>query len=134
MKKGTGKVYLYLANRSGSSRSESLAWEMANKLSKNQRRKLQRYPVEPQGLLKFLGKIGVIRMGDIPEKCLTVGELLDFLRFYPYKTEQAWSYGDTLFREIIKGEIPWLKNHFGQAEYIWKKMEEARNLRIKKPI
>lgn len=133
MKKGTGKVYLYLTTRSGSSGSESLAWEMTNKLSKNQRRKLRRYGVGPLDLLRFLGKIGIVRKGHIPEKSLTVGELLDFLRLYPYETEQAHAYGETLFQEIIQGEVPWLPpNAFGKAEYIWKKMEDIRNFRCGK--
>lgn len=104
------------------------AWEIARKMSTNQRRRLERYGIVPRDFLEYLSRVEVIRKCDIPKRRLTIGNFLDFLRLYHYPTELAQSYGETLFREIIRGEVPWLRHSFGQSDSVWAKMKEARNL------
>jgi hypothetical protein len=108
------------------------AKEITQRMSTNQRRRLERYGIVPGDFLEYLSRIGVIRKGDIPKRRLTIGNFLDFLRLYCYPTERARSYGETLFREIILGEVPWLRSSFGQGDFVWAKMREAQNLGIKK--
>lgn len=110
------------------------AWEIGRKISRNQRRRLERYGIVPRDFLEYLSKIGVIRKFDIPKRRLTIGNFLDFLRLYHYPTELAQSYGETLFREIIRGEVPWLRSSFGQGDFVWAKMQEVSNLRCGKVV
>lgn len=110
------------------------AKEIAQKISTNQRRRLERYGIVPRDFLEYLSRIGVIRKDDVPKRRLTIGNFLDFLRLYHYPTELAQSYGETLFREIIRGEVPWLRSSFGQGDFVWAKMQEVRNLRWGKVV
>lgn len=113
-------------------RGDQQAWEISQKMSRNQRRRFERDGIVPRDFLEYLSTIGVIRKGDIPKERLTVGNFLDFIRLYHYESEQARSYGEALFRRIIGGEIPWLRDSFGQSDFLWAKAQQARNLRRKK--
>jgi hypothetical protein len=106
--------------------------EVARKMSKNQRRKLERYAIIPPDFFQYLRRIGVIKECDVPKSARTVGWLLDFLHFYPYATEAARSTGEYLYREIIKADIPWLAQSFWKGDFLWRKLEEHRNLEIRK--
>ncbi len=84
------------------------AAEISGKMSKNQRRKFQRYQTVPAAFYVYLRNSQIINKdARIPKGGTTLGDLLDFLRWYPYKTEQAKSGGEYLFREIIKAECPY---------------------------
>ena len=119
-------------NGRGLFEGDKQAKETVRRMSTNQRRRLERYGIIPRDFLEYLSRIRVIRRSDIPKKRLTKGNFLDFLRFYRYPTELAQSYGQTLFREIIVGEIPWLRSSLGQGDFVWRKLEEHRSLRVKK--
>lgn len=113
-------------------KNDRQAAELARRMSINQRQRLERYGILPRNFLEYLSRIGVIRKSDIPKRRLTLGNFLDFLRLYRYPNELAHSYGETLFRKIIKDEVPWLRRSFGQGDFAWAKMQEARNLRSRK--
>ena len=104
---------------------DPMACETAGGLSKNQTRKLRRHGIVPRHFFQYLARIGAIKQCDIPNKPMTIGDLLNFLRFYRYANEQARSTGESLYREIIKGEIPWLAKSFGQGDYVWEELEES---------
>lgn len=125
MKAASNKVLVDFSNGSGLFEGDPEAWEEACRLSKNQKRKMERHGIVPRHFLEYLGTIHVIKQTDIPNKPMTIGDLLDFLRFYPYGSEKASSHGEYLYREIIKGEIPWLAKSFGQGDYVWKELEES---------
>jgi hypothetical protein len=112
---------------------DTMACETAGGLSKNQKRKLERYGIVPTCFFQYLARANVIEEWDIPKKPMTIGNLLDFLRFYPYSNEQARSMGEYLYREILKGEVPWLANRFAQGDYVWKELEESSIFIMKKP-
>jgi len=100
------------------------AEEIAGMMSKNARRKCQRYGIVPFAFYVYLRDSGVID-GDIkiPKGGTSLGELLDFLRWYPYKTQQAKSAGEYIFREIIKSDVPFLSRAFAQGDFNWIKLE-----------
>ena len=123
------RVITDFLNGSGLFEGDQQAKEIAQRMSTNQRRRLKRYGIVPRDFLEYLGRIGVIRRSDIPQRRLTLGNFLDFLRLYSYPTELARSYGESLFQEIIQGEVPWLGGSFGQSDFVWTKMQEARNIR-----
>ena len=133
MKAASNKVLVDFVNGSGFFEGDPEAWEVARRLSKNQRRKMERYGVVPRLFFEYLARIEVIKRTDIPKKPMTIGNLLDFLRFYPYASEQARSMGEYLYREILKGEVPWLANRFGQGDYVWRELEESSIFVMKKP-
>ena len=109
------------------------AQEVVRKLSKNQKRKMERHGTVPTCFFQYLARINVIKECDVPKEAKTKGWLLEFLRFYRYASEQARSAGEYLYREIIKGEIPWLAKSFGQGDYVWSELEESMIYVMKKP-
>ena len=102
---------------------DGVAAGIARKMSKSQRRKFYRYKIVPPAFFAYLQKAGIIHQDyRIPKGGSTVDFLLDFLRFYPYESEQARSAGEFLFREIIKGKVPGLLNKaFGLSDHVWEK-------------
>jgi len=109
------------------------AQEVARKMSKHKRRKMERYGIIPICFFQYLVRANVIRECDVPKEAKTKGWLLDFLRFYRYASEQARSAGEYLYREILKGDVPWLANRFAQADYVWEELEESMIYVMKKP-
>jgi len=101
------------------------AQEVVRKLSKNQKRKMKRHGIVPICFFQYLARINVIKECDIPKEPNTTGDLLHLLRFHHYASEGARSMGEYLYREIIKGEIPWLAKSFWQGDYVWEKLEES---------
>ena len=132
MQTAQNRVLADFGNGAGFFEGDLEAWEAARRLSKNQRRKMERYGVVPRLFFEYLARIEVIKRTDIPKKPMTIGNLLDFLRFYPYSSEQARSMGEYLYREILKGEVPWLANRFAQGDYVWKELEESSIFVMKK--
>ena len=65
----------------------------------------------------------------MPKEGTTIGDLLDFLRWYPYKTEQARSGGEYLFREIIKADVPSMSKAFASSDHLWAKRETYGELK-----
>ena len=78
-------------------------------------RRFRRNGIVPHILFTYLRESGIIKQDErIPEEGAAVGELLDFLKCYPYESEQARSAGDYLFREILKADIPFLSKTLAQ--------------------
>ena len=125
MKVAPNKVFVDFGKGEGVFEGDPEAWEISRKMSKNQKRKLKRHGIVPSCFFQYLARIDVIKQTDIPNKPMTIGDLLKGLRFYRYASEGARSMGEYLYREIIKGEIPWLAKSFGQGDYIWKQLEES---------
>jgi hypothetical protein len=125
MRAASNKVLVDFLNGSGFFEGDPEAWEISQKMGKNQRRKLKRRGIVPSCFFQYLARANVIRECDIPKEPKTKGWLLDLLRFYRYAIEKARSHGEYLYREIIKGEIPWLARSFGQGDFIWDKLEES---------
>jgi len=119
-------------NGSGFFEGDTVAYEKARGLSKNQVRKLQRYDLVPRHFFQYLAQTGVLRQSDIPEGAKTKGWLLDLLRWHHYKNEQSRSLGEYLYREILKADIPWLAKSFAQGDFIWESLKEKVNLKTKK--
>jgi hypothetical protein len=119
------KVLVDFQKGSGFFEGDREAREVARRLSKNQKRKMERHGIVPAPLFEYLARIGAIKQCDIPNKPMTIGDLLNFLRFYRYASEQARSDGEYLYREIIKGEIPWLAGSFAKGDFVWQKLEES---------
>lgn len=111
---------------------DTIAYETARGLSKNQVRKLQRYDLVPLHFFQYMAQIGVIRQSDIPKGTKAKGWLLDFLRWYHYKNEQSRSFGEYLYREIIKADIPWLAKSFANGDFIWEHLKAKVNRKVKK--
>ena len=98
------------------------AAEISCRMSKAQRRKYKRYRTVPSAFYVYLRESAIINKdARIPDGGSSVGELLDFLRWYPYETEQARSAGEYLFREIIKGDVPFLSKAFALGDHVWEK-------------
>lgn len=125
MKAAQNRVLLNFQNVSGLFKGDREAQEVVRKLSKNQKRKMERHGIVPICFFQYLARTNVIRECDIPKEAKTTGWLLNCLRFYRYANEQARSAGEYLYREIIKREIPWLAKSFGQGDYVWQKLEES---------
>jgi hypothetical protein len=125
MKNAPNRVLVDFGKAEGIFEGDPEAWEMSRKISKNQKRKMKRYGIVPGCFFQYLARANVIRECDIPKEAKTIGWLLNRLRFYRYVSEGARSMGEYLYREIIKGEIPWLAKSFGQGDYVWKKLEES---------
>jgi len=103
------------------------AAEISGRMSKNQRRKFKRYNIVPSAFYAYLQEIGVIEEEQrIPRGGTSLGDLLDFLRWYPYRTEQARSTGQSLFRGLIEADIPFVKNAFASGDFVWEKMENMK--------
>ena len=95
------------------------AFKISAGLSKNQRRMYKRYGIVPAGFYDWLRKDGVIRKSEsIPEGGTTIGQLLDFLRWYPYQTDKAKSTGEYIFRRIIQDETGLPDAAFGLGDHI----------------
>ena len=97
---------------------------ISGRMSKNQRRKFKRHQTVPAAFYVYLRESQIINKdARIPKGGTTLEDLLDFLRWYPYETEQARSGGEYLFREIIKGDVPILSKAFASGDHVWEKGE-----------
>lgn len=133
MKAASSKVFVDFQKGKGFFEGDWEAWEVARRLSKNQKRKMERHGIVPTCFFQYLARINVIKECDVPKEAKTKGWLLDFLRSYRYASEQARSMGEYLYREILKSEVPWLANRFGQGDYVWRELEESSIFVMKKP-
>jgi len=120
------------ANGSGFFDGDPMAYDTARDLSKNQVRKLRRYELVPLHIFQYLARAGVIRQSDVPQGPKTKGWLLDFLRWYRYKNEQSRSFGEYLYREILKADYPFLAMSFAKGDFVWEKLEEKLILKVNK--
>jgi hypothetical protein len=103
------------------------AAEISARMSKAQRRKFKRYGTVPSAFYVYLRESAIINKdAEFPSGGTSVGNLLDFLRWYPYETDQARSAGEYLFREIIKGDVPFLSKSFALGDHVWEKGEFFR--------
>jgi hypothetical protein len=103
------------------------AAEISARMSKAQRRKFKRYGTVPSAFYVYLRESAIINKdAGFPSGGTSVGNLLDFLRWYPYETDQARSAGQYLFREIIKGDVPFLSKSFALGDHVWEKGEFFR--------
>ncbi len=103
---------------------DTKAVEISARMSKNQRRRFKGHQIVPPAFYVYLRESGIIKKdAKIPQGGTTVGDLLDFLRWYPYETEQARSDGEHLFREIIKAFIPSMSKAFASSDHLWAKRE-----------
>jgi hypothetical protein len=79
-------------------------------------RRFRRNGIFPHVFFTYLRESGIIKQDAwVPEKVSTVGAFLDFLKCYPYESEQARSIGDYLFRQILKADIPSLTKTYSQG-------------------
>jgi hypothetical protein len=100
------------------------AIEISARLSKNQRRMYKRYGIAPAGFYIWLRESRIIRKSEpIPQGGSTIAQLLDFLRWYPYETEQARSTGEYIFRQIIREGTGLPDSAFGLGDYL---LDESR--------
>ena len=84
-------------------------------MNNNGWRRFKRYGIVPQSFFIYLMESRIIKPdAQIPERRIMVGELLDFLKCYPYESEQARYVGDYLFQKILKTNIPSLSKTFAQ--------------------
>ena len=103
------------------------AFEISTRMSRNAKRKFLKYEIVPSCFFTYLKVAKIIREEPrIPEGGTKLGDLLDFLRWYPYETDQARSAGEYLFREIIKGDVPFLSKAFALGDHVWEKGELFR--------
>ena len=85
-------------------------------MNNNGWRRFRRNGIVPQAILTALRQSGIIKQDAwIFEGGTTVGELLDFLKCYPYESEQTRVAGDYLFEQVFKGSIPFLSKTFVQG-------------------
>ena len=125
MKAAPNRVLVDFGQGEGVFEGDPEAWQTSQKMSKNQKRKLERYGIVPSCFFQYLARANVIRECDIPKGAKTMGWLLNCLRFYRYASEGSRSTGEYLYREIIKGEIPWLAKSFGQGDHVWDELEKS---------
>ncbi len=98
---------------------EMKAIEISARLSKNQRRMYKRYGIVPAGFYIWLRESRIIRKDEpIPQGGSTTEQLLDFLRFYPYETDQARSAGEYIFRRIIQDDTGLPDSAFGLGDHM----------------
>lgn len=97
-----------------------IANEISVIVGKNEWRQLKRYNIVRPDFYVRLREEEIIRKDEsIPQGSSTVGQLLDFLRFYPYQTDQAKSAGHYFFREIIRARTGLPNSAFGSGDYQW---------------
>jgi len=95
------------------------AVEISARMSKNQRRMFKRYGTVPADFYIWLRESGIIRKDKpIPQGCSTTEQLLDFLRWYPYETDQARSDGEYIFRQIIQDGTGLPNSAFGLGDHM----------------
>jgi hypothetical protein len=101
-----------------------IAFSFAQSISKNQKRKYQRYQIIPASFFNYLEKIGAIKREKfIPDKNRTLGWLLDLLSETANQNTKRSSEAEMLRTEILKDLHPELKKAMGSAQHIWKKLE-----------
>jgi hypothetical protein len=92
------------------------ATESSGGINNNGWRRFRRNGTVPQAVFITLRQSGIIKQDAWPFECeTTVGDLLEFLKCYPYESEQDRSNGDYLFRQIFKADIPSLNKTFTQG-------------------
>ena len=95
------------------------AIRISSRMTIKQRRKFKRYGIVPAGFYIWLRESRIIRKSEpIPQGGSTIEQLLDFLRFYPYKTDQARSTGEYIFRQIIQDGTGLPNSAFGLGDHM----------------
>ena len=115
---------------SGFFEGDQKAAEISGRMGKNQRRMFKRYGIVPASFYIWLRESRIIRKDEpIPQGGSTIEQLLNFLRFYPYETDQARSAGEYIFRQIIRERTDLPNSAFGLGDYQW---EESRGRKLRK--
>lgn len=95
------------------------AIEISRKISPTQRRKFVKKGIVPSYFYVWMKEVRIIlKETKIPIGGTTIGELLNFLRFYPYVTDQARSTGEYIFRQIIRERTGLPDSAFGLGDYV----------------
>jgi hypothetical protein len=109
----------HLNNKSGTSNffgSRLFSASTSGGMNNNGWRRFRRNGTVPQAVLTILHQSGIIKQDGCPFEGQTkVGELLEFLKCYPYESEQARFTGDYIFRQIFNTDIPSLNRIFAQG-------------------
>jgi hypothetical protein len=93
------------------------ATETTGGINNNGWRRFRKSGTIPQAILNTLRQSGIIKQDAwIFEGGTTVGELLDFLKCYPYESEQARLTGDYIFRQIFNTDMPSQTKTFVRGE------------------
>jgi len=102
-----------------------LAFKISREIPPRQLRKCYKHGAVPSQLFVWMKVDRMIRDKErIPKGTVSLAQLLDFLRMYDYESEQARSKGEFLYREILKHEIPMLRNRdFSLADGLWMDLE-----------
>ena len=102
------------------------AKQIAGGLTKKQRKKFKHHGIVPAAFYLWMREVGIIRKdASIPKGGTALGYLLDFLRWYPYETEQARSAGEYIFRQIIRERTGLPNSAFGLGDYQWQEVRDA---------
>jgi hypothetical protein len=89
------------------------ATESFGGMNNNGWRRFRRNGTVPQAVFITLRQSGIIKQDAWPFECeTTVGDLLEFLKCYPYESVQARLNGDYIFRQIFNAGIPSLNKTF----------------------
>lgn len=123
------KLFIDFVKGKGFFSGDQDAWEITRKMSKWKRRNLVRRGIVPVDFFIYLAIKGVIKYSDVPGKAMTLRRFVDFLWGHPYDNEDARAMGWYFYREILKTQIPSLARSFGERDFVWEELENARNLR-----
>ncbi len=97
--------------------SRTVSASTSGGMNNNGWRRFRRNGTVPQAVLTALHQSGIIKQDAWPFECETpVGDLLEFLKCYPYESEQDRSTGEYIFWQILKTDIPSLSKNFAQGE------------------
>ena len=133
MKAASNKVLVDFVNGSGFFEADPEAWEVARRLSKNQKRKMERHGIIPPAFFQYLKQSGTFHDDKvIPKGPTTTFALLSTLDSHRYPSEQARSFGETLSRKIKEAHFPELKDSSGLQDENWEKLEQSANLKVRK--
>jgi hypothetical protein len=117
--KQTIKESDHAGNKSGASnpfKSLYVSEAISGGMNNNGWRPFRRNGTVPQAVFATLRQSGIIKQDAwIFEGGATIGELLEFLKCYPYESEQARFTGDYIFRQIFNTDIPSLNRIFAQG-------------------
>jgi hypothetical protein len=98
----------------------SVAADTPGGMNNNGHRRFRRKRIISPSFYNQLQNSGIIQLkARVPAGGTTVGELLEFLKCHEYESEQARSAGDSLFRQILKADIPFLAKAFAHGGHIW---------------
>lgn len=107
-------------NGLGIFQGDDLALELSKRMSKAQIKKYDKHERVPTAFYLYMRFSEITRRDErSPRFGSTIGELLDYLRWYPYRTEGARSTGMFLYEEILKSRNPELKRSFASRSDVW---------------